>query len=146
MMSPAPPPPSGRGFSADMEIIIVQQAAALAIAFAMGVALGFVYDLLRPFRRRASVWAAALIDTVFALISGIFVFIYAMAAPGGRLGLWELALCLLGFLAYIHILSDRIYALTDGSYKFCRHCFRIIKENVQKIHNMTKLFFQNVQE
>lgn len=137
---------SGRGFSADMEIELTKQAAALGAAIVLGLLLGLIYDFLRPFRRRASAPAAACIDVLFGLCSGSAVFLYAMAAPGGRLGLWELSLTLLGFLVYTWTLSDRVYRLTDGVYSLVRRLVLYLENIMKKFRNLTKLFFQNMQK
>lgn len=137
---------SGPDFSADMEIDLTKQAAALGAAIVLGVLLGLIYDFLRPFRRRASVAAAACIDVAYGLCSGCGVFLYAMAAPGGRLGLWELSLTLLGFLLYTWTLSDRVFRLTDGVYSLVRRLVLYTENIMKKFRNMTKLFFQNVQK
>ena len=138
--------PSGPDFSADMEIELTKQAAALGAAFVLGVLLGLIYDFLRPYRRRASTAAAALIDVAYGLCSGCGVFLYAMAAPCGRLGLWELGLTLLGFLFYTWTFSDRVYRLTDGVYRLLRRLVLYLEKIIKKFRNMTKLFFQNVQK
>ena len=141
-----PTAPSGPGFSADMEIELTKQAAALGAAIVLGLLLGLIYDFLRPFRRRASKAAAVCIDVIYGLCSGCGVFLYAMAAPGGRLGLWELSLTLLGFLGYTWILSERVYRLTNGAYSLVGHFVLCIENIIKKFRNMTKLFFQNVQK
>ena len=77
----------------------------LLLALLLGFALGFVYDVLRPPRRRFGRAAAALLDLLFGLFAAIAVFLFTMSAGEGRLGLWELAASLLGFLLYLHSLS-----------------------------------------
>lgn len=90
-------------------------------ALILGLALGLVYDLLRPPRRRLGRLAAALLDLLFALLSGAAVFLYAMGALEGRLGLWELAASALGFLLYLHMLSPLFYPLFTAGFDFlCR--------------------------
>ncbi len=78
-------------------------AAALGQALLLGLALGLLYDLLRPLRHRAG-RAAPLLDLLFSLLAGASSFLFAMRAPGGRMGLWELAAALLGFLLWEHYL------------------------------------------
>ncbi len=78
-------------------------AAALAQALLLGLALVLLYDLLRPLRRRAG-RAAPLLDVLFAVLSGLAVFLFAMRAPSGRLGQWELSAALGGFLLGEHFL------------------------------------------
>lgn len=136
----------GPDSSADMEIALSRQAAALGAAFVLGVLLGLMYDFIRPFRRRASSGAALCIDVIYGLCSGCGVFLYVMAAPGGRLGLWELTMSFLGFLAYTWFLSDRVYSLTDGVYGLALRFVAGLKNILKKFRNMTKLYFQNVQK
>lgn len=75
----------------------MEQALRLTEGLALGAALGLVYGLLRPLRRRAG-RAAALFDVLFVLLAGAAAFVFACAAPDARLGLWELAAMLTGFL------------------------------------------------
>ena len=129
-----------------MEIALSKQAAALGAAFVLGVLLGLIYDLVRPFRRRASAGAALCVDVVYGLAAGCGVFLYVMAAPGGRLGIWELGMTLLGFLLYTWTLSDTVYRLTDGVYSTALRLVHSLENIMKKIRNMTKLYFQNVQK
>lgn len=137
---------SGPDFLADMEIVLTEQALALGLGAVLGALLGLLYDIIRPPRRRASRTAAAIIDVVYGLIVGAGVFFYTMAAPGGRLGLWELALILLGFLVYIWLVSDLCYRFTDGVYSFISQMGVKINLKFKKILNMTKFLFHNVQK
>ena len=129
-----------------MEISLSKQAAALGAAFVLGVLLGLMYDFIRPFRRRASAGAALCMDVIYGLCSGCAVFLYVMAAPGGRLGLWELTVTLFGFLGYTWTLSDIVYRLTDGIYSIVAGFAARLKNILKKFRNMTKLCFQNVQK
>lgn len=140
------PAPYGQGFSADMSVDILIQTKALAFALFLGFVLGLVYDLVRPIRRRSSTWAERVLDALFALFSGSAVFLYALAAPGGRLGVWELCFTLLGFLMYTHFLSDRIFSVTDRFYVLVIGFIRRIKNFIKKFLIVTKMYFQNVQK
>ena len=80
-----------------------RSAAALFLALLLGAAIGLLYDLLRPLRRRAG-RMAPLFDGLFSLLSGFGAFCYAMTADSGRLGTWELAALLLGFLTWEYVL------------------------------------------
>jgi len=75
----------------------VEQALRLTEGLSLGAALGLVYALLRPLRYRAG-RAGALFDVLFALLGGVAAFVFACAAPDARLGIWELAAMLAGFL------------------------------------------------
>ena len=113
-------------------------------ALLLGLALGLLYDLLRPPRRRLGRLGAALFDLLFALLAGAAVFLYAMGAPAGRLGLWELAAAVSGFLLYQQLLSPLFYPLFSacfgflcsiiGSWKIICVKFQIsAKKNFQKV-------------
>ena len=78
-------------------------AAALGQALLLGLGLALLYDLLRPLRRRAG-GAAPLLDLSFSVMAGAAAFLFAMRAPNGRMGLWELAAALTGFLMWEHVL------------------------------------------
>ena len=102
---------------------LLRQAAALGLAFCLGLASGLLYDLLRP-PRRALGRAGALLDALYCLAVGAGLFVFAMSAGDGRLGQWELAAALLGFLAYLHVLSPLllppIRRLADGTARLCQ--------------------------
>ena len=74
-----------------MSTSLYRQLAALGTALALGTGLGLLYDLLRPPRRQGGGLLASLLDLLFAFCAGAAVFLRAMAAPEGRLGLWERA-------------------------------------------------------
>ena len=78
--------------------------AGLLTALLFGAGLGLLYELLRPLRHRAG-RAGALLDVLFAILSGIAAFVFAMGAENGRMGQWELAAMLAGFLLWLHFLS-----------------------------------------
>ena len=116
----------------------------LAAAWALGLALGFVYDLLRPPRRRFGAALAALLDLIFGLVAALAAFLFAMSAGEGRLGLWEIAASLLGFLLYLYNLSPFFYPIWDrlldllcsimeSCKKFCVNFRNSAKKNFQKV-------------
>ncbi len=82
-----------------------EQLVGLLLALGLGLLTGLLYDLLRPPRRRTGPAAAAALDLLFCLLSGVGAFLFAMGAGSGRLGLWELTAMLLGFLLYLHSIS-----------------------------------------
>ena len=129
-----------------MEIELSRQSAALFIALLMGVCIGVLYDLLRPLRRRTGRMAGALLDVLFCAASGCAVFTYAMGAGDGRLGIWELAAALIGFLLYMHTLSTlflRVFtAMLDVLYKAAS----AVKEFARKLFLMTKKCLAHVRE
>ena len=125
---------------------MLSQAKALGFALLLGLVLGFVYDMVRPVRRRSGTWGERILDVLYAVFSGSAVFLYVLAAPGGRLGVWELGFALAGFLLYTHILSDRVYYVTDRFFVLVIGLIRRIKNFIKKILIMTKMYFQNMQK
>ena len=129
-----------------MEINVLSQAKALGLALLLGLVLGLVYDMVRPVRRRSGTWGERILDVLYAVFSGSAVFLYVLAAPGGRLGVWELGFALLGFLLYTNVLSDKVYHVTDRFFVLVIGLIRRIKNFIKKILIMTKMYFQNMQK
>lgn len=129
-----------------MEIDVLQQGLTLLLALLLGAALGLGYDLLRPLRRRSRGVLTALIDVFYALGSGVLAFVFAMGAANGRLGVWELAFTLAGFLAYLHTLSRRVYPIMDGGMNILCGIVKKLKNFFQKTAEMAKFLFQKVRE
>ena len=74
----------------------------------------------RRARRRAG-RASPLLDLLFALLAGIGAFCCAMSSESGRLGIWELAASLMGFLLWQNFLS-----------RFKRACMGFFSKNHTK--------------
>lgn len=129
-----------------MERPVSLQALGLLLALGLGLLLGMMYELLRPLRRHAGPAAAAVIDLVFCLCALCACFFFALAAPEGVLGLWELSASLLGFLAWLHLLGpmvSQILEIPSGA------IFRIIRSCKKTADNrpvFAKKFFPNVKE
>ncbi len=115
-------------------------------ALLLGLALGLIYDLLRPPRRRLGRLCAALLDMLFALCAGAAAFLYAMRALSGRLGLWELSASALGFLLYLHMLSPLFYPLFSGCFGFLCRIFGSYKKLCVKFRISAKKYFQNMRK
>lgn len=129
-----------------MNTFVKQQAVSLVLAFALGAIIGLCYDVLRPLRRRCPPFVKAGADFAFALLSAVLLFIFSMSEGNGRLGLWELAASLGGFLAYLYTLSDVFFALFDGA--FCRLC-RIaakLRKRFSDYINLAKKIFKKFTE
>ena len=129
-----------------METSLSRQALALLMALGLGLGLGLLYDLLRPPRRRSGRLLAGLLDGFFALAAGTAVFVFAMGAGSGRLGLWELTAALLGFLLYLHALSPLLLPLLELPYRVMEHIIRLCKKVGKKLAISAKKFFPNVRE
>ena len=122
------------------------QAVRLLLASGLGLGMGLVYDLLRPFRRRTGAVSGALADLLFCLLSGAAAFVYAMGSPDGRLGLWELTCTLLAFLLYLHTISDPVYRFFDGLWNVICRLMGSCKKIMEKSALSAKNFFQNVRK
>ena len=119
------------------------QALALLPALFLGTGLGLLYDLLRPPRRRGGAALQGLLDLLFALSAGAAAFLNAMAASNGRLGIWELAAALAGFLFYLHLLSPAILPLLERLDRVMSGTIRSSKKTVKKLAFSAKKFFSN---
>ena len=129
-----------------MGVDVARQALSLALALGLGALTGLCYDLLRPLRRRGGRAAGALMDALFCIAAGAALFAYAMSAANGRLGIWELAAALAGFLIYMHTLSGVFLpvftAAADVFYKIMATC----KKTMKKSAVSAKIIFQKVRE
>ncbi len=129
-----------------MGVRLEDQLRSLLLALALGAAAGLLYDLLRPARRRSGRGLGAALDGLFALAAGGAVFLQAMGAESGTLGLWQLAAALLGFLLYLHALSPPLLRLfTAGLNRVCQLPFPGGKRR-KKFRDSAKNDFQNMRE
>lgn len=87
-----------------MELPLRLQALQLAAAFALGAALGVVYDLLRALRRRVPALTAAA-DALFCLLLLVGLLALALYAGGGLLRLFFFPGIALGAWAYFRTLG-----------------------------------------
>ena len=116
-----------------MATSLSRQALTLLMALGLGQGLGLLYDLLRPPRRRGGTLCGAILDGLFALCAGAAAFVFAMGAGNGRLGLWELACILLGFLLYLHAMSPLILPLLELPYRVMENIMRSCKKVWEKL-------------
>ena len=75
---------------------LCRQLVSLGLGLGLGLALGLLYVLLRPLRRRPG-RAGAAADVLFTAAAALCVFLFAMGAGDGRLGLWQIACIFAGF-------------------------------------------------
>lgn len=129
-----------------METSLQAQLLGLGLALALGTGLGLLYDLLRPPRRYSGGMLAAALDLLYALAAGTAVFLHAMGAPSGRMGLWELSAALLGFLFYLHALSPALLPVLELPYRMMGNMMRLFKKIEKNFGKSAKKFFQNVRE
>lgn len=119
---------------------------ALALALLLGLGTGLLYDLLRPLRRLGGKPLAAAADAAFAFASAFGLFVFAMQADNGRLGTWELAAALLGFLLYMHSLSLVVLPVLEKFFQIIGKGLRALKNNLKKIQKRLKSLFPKIKE
>lgn len=119
---------------------------ALALALLLGLGTGLLYDLLRPLRRLGGKPLAVAADAVFAFASAFGLFVFAMQADNGRLGTWELAAALLGFLLYMHSLSLVVLPVLEKFFQIIVKGLRALKNNLKKIQKRLKSLFPKIKE
>ncbi len=129
-----------------MNTFVKDQAFLLAMAFALGAVIGICYDILRPLRYRCAAFIKVGTDFVFALLSAVLLFLFAMSAGNGRLGLWELAAALAGFLAYLYTLSDVFFAAFDRAFSLLSRGGRALGKHISDIANLVKKIFKKFSE
>ena len=129
-----------------METELSRQSLALLAALLMGVGIGVVYDMLRPVRRRTGRLAGAALDILFCAASGCAAFFYAMGAGDGRLGLWELAAALVGFLLYMHTLSECLLRLFTALLDALCAAVLAVKKFLGKVLLLTRNFLGKVRQ
>ncbi len=129
-----------------MNTFVKDQAFLLAMAFALGAVIGICYDILRPLRYRCAAFIKVGTDFVFALLSAVLLFLFAMSAGNGRLGLWELAAALAGFLAYLYTLSDVFFATFDRVFSLLSRGGRALGKHISDIANLVKKIFKKFSE
>ena len=133
-----------------MELDVGAQALGLSLAFVQGAAMGALYDMLRPLRRRCGSGGAAALDVLYMLACGALAFLFAMGAGSGKLGVWELAATLAGFAGYMYTLSALVFPLLDRTAgaisRRGEKVKRQIKKTIGKIADFTKFLFHKVRE
>lgn len=129
-----------------MNTFVKDQAFLLAMAFALGAVIGICYDILRPLRYRCSAFIKVGTDFVFALLSAVLLFLFAMSAGNGRLGVWELAAALAGFLAYLYTLSDMFFAAFDKAFLLICRGGRAFGKHISDAANLVKKIFKKISE
>lgn len=129
-----------------MSLSVAHQGWALLLALAMGAGLGLAYDILRPGRRAGGRLLGRLLDAAFALTAGVGLFLFAMAAGDGRLGTWELAAALVGFLLYMQLLSPLLLPPMEQFFRIIWKILEQTKELTKKVQNMLKKLFPKIRE
>lgn len=123
-----------------MEISVRLQLVQLAVSFASGMALGFVYDILRVIRRRSG--KNALADALFSLTVLTVLFVLGMSIGGGALN-WAMAVfAALGFAFYMAVLSTVLLLLlnraADMLAKLVKTCMKPVKKVINFLEKNAK--------
>ena len=125
-----------------MALRIYTQILSLLLAFAGGVTLGLVYDLLRPIRRRGTdlIW-----DLLFCIAAAALCFVFAMRSETGTLGTMDLAASLLALLLYFHLLSPVLFPIFEKFVLILGVFFSKAQVLLKKVPLAAKKVFQNLQ-
>ena len=125
-----------------MGLPIRAQALSLLLALGTGAALGLLYDLLRPIRRRGrdAVW-----DVLFCAASSSLCFLLALREENGRLAGGQLLGGLLGFCLYLHLLSPLFLPTLERCALFWEQNWKSMKDRFKKRQLFRKKLFQNLQ-
>ena len=116
------------------------QALSLLCFACLGLGLGILYDLLRPFRYYCQ--AGIFWDALFcAAGAGGF---FALSMRSGRLELWTMAAALLLFCLYINLLSPLLLPLFLGIFNSMHDLCVFILQGSKKLQISVKKFFTNV--
>lgn len=122
-----------------MELEIKRQALGLLCFFGLGLVLGLVYDLLRPIRYRLK--NSFVTDFIFCAAGAGATFFLSMGS--GRLGLWEILICLLSFCLYINLLSPVILPSILKIFELISGLFYSIARNLKKFtFNVKKVLYK----
>lgn len=126
-----------------MGLPIRAQALSLLLALGTGAALGLLYDLLRPIRRRGrdAVW-----DVLFCAASSSLFFLLALREENGRLAGGQLLGGLLGFCLYLHLLSPLFLPTLERCALFWEQNWKSMKDRFKKRQLFQKKLFQNQKE
>ena len=126
-----------------MGLPIRAQALSLLLALGTGAALGLLYDLLRPIRRRGrdAVW-----DVLFCAASSSLCFLLALREETGRLAGGQLLGGLLGFCLYLHLLSPLFLPTLERCALFWEQNWKSMKDRFKKRQLFRKKLFQNQKE
>ena len=123
-----------------------EQLLRLLQALLLGALLGLSYDLLRPPRRRAGLPGQVLLDLLYSALSACALFCFAMRAPDGLLGLWELAAAAVGFGLYMALLSPLLLPALQHALDAWLALLKAAKKWLKKMVLFAKKCFPNLKE
>lgn len=116
----------------------------LLIAFVLGICAGLLYDFIRPLRNHWGKAAGIVLDIIFAIVSGVSLFIFAMASEDCRLGLWQLSASLLGFLGYLYTLSRLVSPILNSTYQYLTDFNKQFQNLLKKFRISAKNLFKKM--
>jgi len=109
-------------------------------ALLLGLALGALYDILRP-PRRAMRRCAFLADLAFCFAAAFGAFCLAMRDGCGRFGLWSVAAGFAGFAGWINAVSPRFLPAAERVWAFMVEIGKFIRKNIKKSLKLAKFLF-----
>ena len=118
-----------------MSLSLSHQGWALLLSLTMGAGIGLLYYILLPARRHSGAALARLLDALFAVTAAAALFFFAMASGNGRLGTWELAAALLGFLLYMHLLSPLLLPPVEKIFRGVGAFLIRLEKLIKKVQN-----------
>ena len=124
-----------------MELPLRLQALQLAAAFALGAALGVVYDLLRALRRRVPALTAAA-DVLFCLLLLVGLLALALYAGGGLLRLFFFPGIALGAWAYFRTLGRLLLPAFSWVFSAIGRVFHLILAPGKIFLKKCRIFFK----
>ena len=119
-----------------MELEVKRQLLQLVAAYAAGLGLGVIYDVLRAIRRRLGLnW---FFDLLFVGALGFVLFTLGMSVGDGELNLFMAGFAALGFYTYMRLLSRLflpVFAAFTGLLALILRPFRIVGKFVEVLGN-----------
>ena len=134
-----------------MELPVSQQMLQLLAAFALGAALGLLFDAFRVLRRRArAAWMRALLDVLYSAAALFALFTFGMVSGAGQVRLFMLAAVAAGCACYGAFASaaclralEAVAAQLAKAVRFLARPFVFCQKKLKKFLNFAKKHFQN---
>lgn len=125
-----------------MELYISRQLVQLVCSFALGFGIGLAYDLLRILRRRLG--ADALFDALFWFCCLLALFTLGMDMGEGSLHIFMLAFAIIGFAAYMLLISGFTMVILDKTADMVSRALSPVKKYGKIFSKVVKKFFSNI--
>ena len=113
------------------------------VCLAFGLALGLIYDLLRP-PRRALGRFDFIADLAFCALAALGAFSLAMRDAYGRFGMWSVAAGCAGFLLWLALASPVAAPVAARSWTGVEKLAQEIVKNLKKPLKSVKTLFSNL--